>query len=83
VAHSDDYKKIQVQISKVVVHNLKAKDIDKEHLHELCKFPKDKLNFLFGDSKSKGQPLNLSDLIRIWREFGLTLEYQLTGRSEP
>jgi transcriptional regulator with XRE-family HTH domain len=84
VAHNDDYRKIQIQISKVIAHNLKAKGISKEHLQDLCKISKPKVEALFegGDSgKSKIYGFNLSDLIRIWREFGLSIDYLLTGEE--
>ncbi len=78
---SADYRYLQVQISKIILDNLKDKGIDSTVLkNKVCLVHRkiDKLyNKSIDDSKKKG--LNYSDVVNIARKLDVSIEYMLTG----
>jgi transcriptional regulator with XRE-family HTH domain len=78
---SKAFKILQIQISQIVVTWLKKKDIDEETLLSY-KLSASKVKFLFrveGLDKADECGFNFSDLMRIRRESGLSVEFLLTG----
>jgi len=78
---SKAFKILQIQISQIVITWLKKKNIDEETLLSY-KLSASKVKFLFraeGLDKADECGFNFSDLMRIRRESGVSVEYLLTG----
>jgi len=82
-AENNAYKTLQVQISYVIIENLNRKGFSRDDIYDGCKLNGAKLDFLYNRAdnfdKTTNYGFNFSDLMRIRRFTGLTVEYLLTG----
>jgi transcriptional regulator with XRE-family HTH domain len=84
-ASSEEFRVLQIQISRIIIHNLALRGIGKEQLMERKAFEAAKLDYLFGEKSSGGKAahygFNFTDLMRIRDEFGISAEVLLTGEE--
>jgi DNA-binding Xre family transcriptional regulator len=82
-AENNAYRTLQVQISYLIIENLNRKGFTRDDIYKNCKLDGAKLDFLYNREENFDKPrnygFNFSDLMRIRRYTGLTVEYLLTG----
>lgn len=82
-ADSEEYRDLQIQLSRIVLYNLERKRHGSEELLQNPHIDQKKLQFLYtgieNRDKTVNYGLNYSDLSMLRRETGLSYEYMFTG----
>ncbi len=85
---SIEYRKFQVQVSRVILHHLSNGEysIDPDKLKNELGFTSAKIDFLCSKSipnmlNTSDVGLNFSDLMKIKREYGISYTYMFTGKN--
>ena len=83
-ASNEEFKVLQIQISRIIVYNLIQRGIMKDDLVGCKLFETPKLEFLFSEKESADKAahygFNFTDVMKIKDEFGLSVDELLTGK---
>lgn len=82
-ADSDDYRALQIQLSRIVLYNIGRKGFTKDMVLGYTELDPKKMNFIYTGEKNRDVTLNyginFSDLTMIKKKTGLSYQYMFTG----
>ena len=82
-ADSDEYKALQIQLSRIVLYNAAKKGFTKDTVLSYTEFEPKKMKFIYTGEKNKDNTLNygmnFSDLTMMKKKTGLSYQYMFTG----
>jgi len=85
-AVGDKFKKVQIQLSRIIAKHLTDMGITQNDLHEKCGCYKAKLAFIFDNAKSIDSTVNfgfnISDLLKVREVYKLSLRDMLKGNKK-
>lgn len=82
-ADSDEYKALQIQLSRIVLYNIDNKGFTMDTVLSYTEFEPKKMKFIYTGDKNKDNTLNygmnFSDLTMMKKKTGLSYQYMFTG----